>query len=201
MLISSFELLLKPQFPKDAPIPTTQGVPDIKQLSRTVIQAYFLTISNVNTFDVTVSLEFTIKFPTDTVPEVPKSFKDLIDALDITGKNLFNTQLVPEIVPGSDKARLTFTIPSNTTSLLVLQPDFISKPQLLNDANFEARGYAEISVISLSGSETATLLVTPQLRGTFFKDLAAKDFPNIGLDQIAYTLPVRNGGVFEFSNS
>lgn len=200
MLISNFELLVKPQFPKDAPVPPA-GVPDITKLSRTVIQAYFLSISNVNTFDVKVSLEFTIRFPSDTVPELPKSFKDLIDALDITGKNLFDTQLVPEIVPGNDKARLTFTIPCNTTSLLVLQPDFVSKPQLLKDANFEARGYAEISVLSLKSSETATLLVTPQLRGTFFKDLDAKDFPNIGLDQIAYGLPVRNGGVFEFHNS
>lgn len=200
MLISSFELLLKPQFPKDAPVPSP-GLPDITKLSRTVIQAYFLTISNVNTFDVTVSLEFTLKFPTDPVPEVPKSFKDLIDALDITGKNIFNAQLVPEVVPGNDKGRLTFTIPSNATSLLVLQPDFISNPQLLKDANFEARGYAEISVLSLAGSETATLLITPQLRGTFFKNLNTTDFPNIGLDQIAYDLPVRNGGVFEFSNS
>jgi hypothetical protein len=200
MLISSFELLLKPQFSKGVVDPKSP----ISNLSRTVIQAYFLTISNVNTFDVTVALEFTIRFPIDSVKELPTSFKDLIDAVDITGTNLIppkgNDPLVPELV-NNNKARLTFTIPSNATSLLVLQPDFINNLNLLQDANFEARGYAEISIISLSGSETATLLVTPQLRGTFFKDLNAKDFPDFGLDQIAYDLPVKNGGVFEFSNS
>ena len=200
MLVSTFELLVKPQFPKDAPVPP-QGVPDITKLSRTVIQAYFLTIANVNNFEVTVSLEFTVRFPSDTVTEEPQSFKDLIDAIDITGKNLFDAQLVPEMSPENDKARLQFTIPSHTTSLLVLQPDFISKPQLLKDANFETRGYVRISDSSFSGSETATLLVTPQLRGTFFKNLEASDFPDVGLDQIAYDLPIKNGGVFEFSKA
>jgi hypothetical protein len=198
MLLSTFELLLKPQFPKDAlPEP---GAIDISKLSRTVIQGYFLTVANVNFFDVTISLVFTVRFSDDGL-ESPKSFEDFINAIDITGKNIFDSKLIPEMVPANNKARLTFTIPSNATSLLVLQPDFITKPELLNDANFEARGYVEIFLSSLSGSDSATLLVTPQLRGTFFNDLRAEDFPNIGLDQIAYDLPVSNGGVFNLSNS
>ncbi len=195
MLVSTFEVLLKPQFPKDAPLPN--GL-DISKLSRTVIQGYFLTIANTNFFDVTVSLIFTVEFPQDTTPELPKSFKDFIDAIDITGKNIFPgnnspAKLIPILIPEQNKARLTFTIPKNATSLVILQPDFISQPQLLKDTNFESRGYVEIFVSSQSSSESATLLVTPQLRGTFYKDLNATNFSDVGLDQIAYDLPTATG--------
>ncbi|MBW4615548.1 MAG: hypothetical protein KME21_20180 [Desmonostoc vinosum HA7617-LM4] len=200
MLVSTFEVLLKPQFP------TNPG--GFNQISRTVIQGYFLTIANVNFFPVTVSLVFTIKFPADpTDPaETPTSFKDFINAVDISGQNLFSgafsqATLVPEIVPQNNKARLTFTIPDNTTSLLILQPDFINQPGLLTAANFEARGYVEIFLSSLSGSDTATLLITPEQRGTFFKDLKGETLADIGLDQIVYPLPISNGGVFKLSNS
>jgi hypothetical protein len=192
MLVSTFEVLLKPQFPK---IPG-----GFDAVTRTTIQGYFLTIANVNFFPVTVSLVFTIKFPTDPDDhsERPTSFADFIDAVDISGQNIFGT-LVPEIVPQNNKARLTFTIPENATSLFVLQPDFINQPDLLKEANFEARGYVEIFLSSLSGSDTATLLVNPEQRGTFFRTL--DDNPSgVGLDQTTYNLPVSNGGVFKLSN-
>lgn len=201
MLVSTFEILLKPQFPKKLPPVIPPAPTGVEALSRTVIQAYFLTIANVNFFDVTVSLVFTIRFPVDTPPtEEPTSFKDFIDAIDITGVNLTNTQLIPEAVPANNKACLTFTIPANTTSQLILQPDFITRPERLKSANFEARGYVEIFLSSLSGSNMATLLLTPEQRGTFFKDLDAKLEANIGLDQIAYGLPISNGGVFNLDN-
>ncbi len=197
MLVSTFEVLLKPQFPR---IPG-----GFDAISRTAIQGYFLTIANVNFFPVTVSLVFTIKFPTelDDPSERPTSFDEFIDAVDISGQNIFpnNPQatLVPEIVPQNNKARLTFTIPENATSLLVLQPDFINRPEMLKEANFEARGYVEIFLSSLSGSDTATLLVNPEQRGTFFRTL--DDNPSgVGLDQTTYNLPVSNGGVFKLSN-
>ncbi|NEQ23014.1 MAG: hypothetical protein F6K28_28435, partial [Microcoleus sp. SIO2G3] len=143
--------------------------------------------------------------PTD-LTERPTSFKDFINAVDISGQNLFSgsfsqATLVPEIVPQNNKARLTFTLPENGTGLLILQPDFIKQPELLTEANFEARGYVEIFLSSLSGSDTATLLVTPEQRGTFFKDLKGETLADIGLDQIVYPLPVSNGGVFKISNS
>ncbi len=198
MLLSTFELLLKPQFPKGA-----STSPSVAALSRTVLQGYFLTVANVNFFDVTISLVFTIRFPKDTTPESPSSFKDFINAVDITGSNNLTPPipLVPELVPANNKARITYTIPSNATSLLVLLPNFVSNPRFLTDANFEARGYVEIFLSSLSGSDSATLMVAPQQRGTFFRDLSATEFPNIGLDQIAYDLPVSNGGVFQLSNA
>ncbi len=198
-LVSNFEVLLKPQLPP---------VAGINKLSRKVIQGYFLTISNVNFFPVTVSIVFTIKFPIDPtdVTERPTSWQDFLDVVDISGQNLFSgdvpqSTLVPEIVPQNNKARITFTLPENGTGLLLLQPNILPPSDLLTTANFEARGYVEIFLSSLSGSDTATLLVTPEHRGTFFKNPEGKNPDAVSLDQIAYALPVSNGGVFKLSNS
>jgi hypothetical protein len=187
MLVSTFEILLKSQLPP---------VPGLAKLNRKVIQGYFLTIANVNIIPVTVSVVFTIKFPTG---GNPSSFADFLDGLDISGTNLFGS-LIPEAVPSNNKARLTFTLPENATGTLVLQAD-ITQPAILAAENFEARGYVEIFLSSLSGSDQATLLVTPEHRGTFYKNLKGSTPDAVGLDQIAYALPVSNGGVFTLSNS
>jgi len=60
MFVSTFELPVKRQFPKPEDLPMEVQIPDqlkaeIRKLSRTVIQGYFLTISNLNAFDVTLS--------------------------------------------------------------------------------------------------------------------------------------------------
>ena len=198
-LVSNFEVLLKPQLPP---------VAGIDKLSRKVIQGYFLTISNVNFFSVTVSVVFTIKFPIDPTDatERPTSWQDFLDVVDISGQNLFSgdvpqSTLVPEIVPQNNKARITFTLPENGTGLLLLQPNILPPSDLLTTANFEARGYVEIFLSSLSGSDAATLLITPEHRGTFFKNPEGKTPDAVSLDQIAYALPVSNGGVFRLSNS
>jgi hypothetical protein len=189
MLVSTFEILLKSQLPP---------VPALAKLNRKVIQGYFLTVANVNIVPVTVSIVFTIKFPTGGTL-FPDNFADFLDAVDISGTNLFGS-LIPEAVPQSNKARLTFTLPENTTGSLILQAD-ITKPAILAAENFEARGYVEIFLSSLSGSDRATLLVTPEHRGTFYKDLNGTTPDKVGLDQIAYALPVSNGGVFTLSNA
>lgn len=196
MLVSTFEVLVKPQLPP---------VPGLASVSCNVIQGYFLTIANVNFFPVTVSIVFTIKFPQAHGGGVrPVDFADFLNVVDISGVNLFapdpQATLVPEIVPLNNKARVTFTLPENGTGLLLFQPDIVKKPEILTDLNFEARGYVEIFLSSLSGSDEATLLVTPEHRGTFFKDLNGTTQADIGLDQIAYSLPVSNGGVFRLSN-
>ena len=197
MLVSTFEILVKPQFPKLSPPPPIPPViADLAKITRNVIQGYFLTIANVNFFPLTVSVVFTVKFP---IGGSPTDFTDFLSAVDISGINVISpNQLVPEIQ--GDKARLTVTIPANTTGLLILQPNIL-KPDILKKANFEARGYVEIFLSSLSGSNEATLLVTPEQRGTFYKDINGATPADIGLDQIAYALPVSNGGVFTLSNS
>ncbi len=171
MLVSTFELLVKPQLPKEL------QQPPFDKISRTVIQGYFLTLANVTDSAVRVSLVFTANSPT-LDPATTVTF------LDILGANVPG-DVIPEN-PG--KTRFPITIPANDTGLFILQPD----PRLLSNPNpnFEVRGYVEIFLASLSPARNAALLLTPEHRGTFFKDLTATD-PQ--LDQIVYPLPTATG--------
>ncbi|UFP94958.1 hypothetical protein [Gloeobacter morelensis] len=188
MIVSTFELLVKNQLPKLGDLsPTPPSLPPgVANLSRTVIQGYFLTIANLNPQDLTISLVFTANL------KPPLTLADILAALDINGENIIG-DLIQTVI--ANKARFTFTLPANATSLLIVQPDFIEKPELLVNADFEVRGYVEIFISSLSSLvASADLQVTPEHRGTFFKDLAATEPEKILLDQIAYALPVPNGG-------
>ena len=187
MLVSTFELLVKRQFPKQEDLPVS--VPDdlkdeIEKLSRTVIQGYFLTISNLNAFDVTLSLVFTV------VSNPPVDINELVGFIDVQETNML-ADIQPDVVPG--KIRFTRTIPSSDTGLFLLQPNILI-PELLTDENFEVRGYVEIFISSLStGHEFAKFLLTPEHRGTFFKSLDSTG-SEVQLDQIAYSLPTAHGG-------
>ncbi|MBD2246329.1 hypothetical protein [Nostoc sp. FACHB-888] len=179
MLVSTFEILVKSQLPPELKSP----------LSRKVIQGYFLTLSNLNPFSVVLSLVFTAVTP---------SLNDVIPLLDVTGVNV-GGPLVPDPIP--PKVRFQLRLPANDTGLFLLQPDIIKKPELLTDEkqSLEVRGFVEIFVSSLSGRNSADILVTPEQRGTFFGDLKAAD-PR--LDQIAYSIPTAHGGsLFTLSNS
>lgn len=186
MLVSTFELLVKPQLPKNLNPPPP---PAASSLSRTVIQGYFLTIANVNNFDVKLSLVFTALTPS---VDIEQTFA----FIDIAGSNIPG-DLQPHIVPG--KASIELDIPANDTILFILQPDIIkNEGELLTKQDFEVRGYVEILLSSLSFPRIATLLITPEQRATFFKDLAATD-PQ--LDQIIYNLPTATGSsLFTLAN-
>lgn len=190
MLVSTFELLVKRQFPKPDDLPVQ--VPDelkvkIGKLSRTVIQGYFLTISNINDFELTLSLVFTIV----SNPPVDKFKEELVAFFDVQDKNLIVPPIEPDIIP--NKVRYTRTIEANETGLFLLQPNIL-EPKLLNDEEFEVRGYVEAYVSSLSKRyKSAKLLLTPEHRGTFYKDLNAEGAA-VQLDQIAYSLPTSHGG-------
>jgi hypothetical protein len=181
MLISTFELLVKPQLPTltSPPLPSPPPT-DLATTSRTVIQGYFLTISNTINANVALSLVFTSLTP-------GVNAADTVVLLDATGTNL-----VSDVTPlPLNRSRFSFSLNALDTALFILQPDIISNPGLLRSANLEIRGYSEIFISSLSTASAATLLITPEHRGTFFKNLDAAD-PQ--LDQIAYSLPTANGG-------
>jgi len=193
MLVSTFELLVKRQFPKQEALPV-QVPQDLKskieKLSRTVIQGYFLTISNLNAFDVTLSLVFTI------VSNPLVKIKDLVAFIDVDESNMV-ANIQPDFVP--NKIRFTRTIGASDTGLFLLQPNIL-KAELLQNEKFEVRGYVEIFISSLStGHNSARLLLTPEHRGTFYKNLDSEETP-VQLDQIAYSLPTSHGGsLFELS--
>lgn len=179
MLVSTFELLVKPQLPKQL------QQPPFDKISRTVIQGYFLTLANVTNSDVRVSLVFTALSPI------------LEPATTVTFLDILGTNIIGDVLPGNPgKTSFAITLPANDTALFILQPE----PTLLNnqDPNFEVRGYVEIFLASLSPFRNATLLLTPEHRGTFFKDLTAAD-PQ--LDQIVYPLPTGTGSsLYRFRN-
>ncbi len=162
MLVSTFEILVKSQLPNPDQIQPVPSAPPadvlakIQKLGRTVIQGYFLTIANLNDFKVTVSLAFTALTPSISLDET-------IALLDVKESNLV-VKGKPDLLDG--KVRYTLTVPANDTGLFILQPDFITNPQLLDNKDFEIRGYVEISLsMLLKGKNAARLLLTPEHRG------------------------------------
>lgn len=203
MLVSTFEILLKPQLPTN--------LPQLGNVSRKILQGYFLTIANPNDFNVALDLSFTVSpsLVTIAVPNVLAiseafEFSRLLMFFDVNGVNQ-TVELKPTERPDTRIASLS--IPAKDTGLFILQPNpfaiiptlpgfppgFPGNPlqpftTLLNVANFEVRGYVEIE--PTSPAMPVQLLLTPEHRGTFFKDLTSEP----QLDQIAYSLPTATGG-------
>lgn len=192
MIISTFELLVKPQLPKNLGDIPTSVKQRLERLRRTATQGYFLTIANLSPVDIFLTLVFTVKLPSG------MSINDLITFLDTTGGDVRDLPGRLQPVPGSNKFTYSpIPIVSQNTVLFLLQPDFISKPQLLDDANFEVRGFVEIFLPTFpSGMNDVSIQVTPEHRGTFFSNLTGDG--SAGRDQIAYSLPVQNGGLLTF---
>jgi hypothetical protein len=175
-LVSTFEVLLKPQLPKELP-------PPVSNLGRNVIQGYFLTIANINPIDIVLSLVFTTR-------EV--DVMKLITFTDVSGNNT-KKLLTPDSV-GNKSRYSPLELPAEATALFILQPNPTN--DALKDLNIEARGFVEIFLSSLSGTPQPGIevQVTAEHRGTFFADALGKNIADRSLDQIAYSLPVQNGG-------
>lgn len=171
-VVSAFELLVKPI----APAPPFAGAP-----SRTVVQAYFLLISNLNTSgsEVALSLKFI-------AGGMGLSSDKLITLVDTGAGNNFGK------LASDGKTDDDIVLPSGFTGLFILQPD-LRKPDVLPPAptvpDVEIRGYVEIDISPNSSTSQAKLLVTPQIRGTFLSNEAPPDF-----DQQSYGLPTASGG-------
>jgi len=189
MLVSTFELLLKPQLPKLGGL-TPELTEKLKGLSRTVLQGYFLTIANPNKYEVKVALKFTSINATN-------PFQETITFFDATGVN--------ERGNLNPNGTTTLKLAGLDTGLFILQPDIIKNDgALLNSPEgFEVRGHVEISLTKPTPSEDTALLLTAEHRGTFFRNtqmLIEKGFAryaeasDLELDQIAYQLPMASGG-------
>jgi hypothetical protein len=182
-VVSTFELLVKPQLPKETISKIPKEIADqLAPLTRNLVQGYFLTIANLESTIIEVSLVFTVK-----TPEIDPS--KVITLLDTSGQNIVGRVFQK---PGDDVAKTRFTIPiaGNDTVLFILQPN-ITDTELLKAANFELRGYAEIFLSSVSTPKTAQILVTPEHRGTFFGGLTGDGSSKLG--EVAYGLPIAGG--------
>jgi hypothetical protein len=183
-LVSTFEVLLKPQLPATLP----PGFNDVKNLGRNVIQGYFLTISNINSFDLVLSLVFTSRLPSGV------TLNDVITFTDSSGLNTA-APLVPDSVGNKYRFSPLF-LPEEATALFILQPS--PTDAALAALDIEARGYVDLQLSSLGGTPPAgaKVLVTAEQRGTFFdNNYNAPSILDRALDQIAYGLTVQNGGL------
>jgi len=181
-LVSTFEVLLKPQLPATLP----PGLTDVKKLSRNVIQGYFLTISNINSVDLVLSLVFTSRLPAGV------TLNDVITFTDTSGLNT----AAPLTGVGNKYRFSPLFLPTDATALFILQPS--PTDTALTKRNLEVRGYVDVQLSSLGGSPPAgsKVLVTAEQRGTFFDDnYKAANILDRALDQIAYGLTVQNGGL------
>lgn len=175
--VSTYELLIKP---------INQGPPP----NRTVIQGYFLTISNTSFSNLTIRLTFKGCSP-DLASTTLAAFWDVV-----------GVEVQPPLLGGDCFRNCTFDLPSQDTGLFLLQPDFAIDPMLISNQDTEIRGYVSLTIEAASEipaeNNMRTLLLSAQQRGTFLPediDNPALPLPNIGdYDQLAYSLPLATGG-------
>lgn len=175
-IISTFELLAKPQLPPGLPAP-------IANLSRNILQGYFLTIANTSSSDLVLSAVFTARL------SGASDLSGIVPFLDTSGTNIAGT-LDPTMVANKFRYSPLF-LPAQATGLLIVQPS----PAKVSSLDFEVRGYVELFLSSLAGTlKDIPLQISAEQRGTFFADANAVNVVDRGLDQIAYPLPVPDGG-------
>ncbi|MEA5593255.1 hypothetical protein [Rivularia sp. UHCC 0363] len=170
--VSTYELLVKP-------IITSASSPN-----RTVIQGYFLTISNPGFSNLKIRLTFKARTP-------DFNSSPIVAFWDVDGTN---NQLIP-ISSFPCVRTYIFDLPALDTGLFLLLPD-VTQSSVITNRNTEIRGYVRLSIDSAAGgsSNMRTLLLSAQQRGTFLPQgsinpPAAGDF-----DQLAYDLPLASGG-------
>lgn len=182
--ISTFELLLKPQLPRQL----TDQRPELAPLARTVLQGYFLTVANLGDKGVDLSLTFVTRTPGLDPSKVLTTF----DVQDQNGPLTLVRDAAPPGRPAPldgelVKTRYAFFINPNDTGIVLVQPNALDA-QLRNAANFEIRGYVELSLSSRNMQETARVLISAEHRATFF------DGTNrAALGEINYALPLATG--------
>jgi hypothetical protein len=124
-----------------------------------------------------------------------------VPILDTTGSDdAFRGLTITRSPLGNKLSFSPLQLVAGDTALFLLQPNFLSFPELLVNTDFEVRGYVEVFLSSLSGSpRNAQVQVTPEHRGTFYKFPESDPNSISSLDQYAYSLPVQNGGLLRLT--
>ena len=189
MEISTFELLTKPIAPLDL-LP-----PDLDPVARRIVQGYFLTISNLEEFDVEYRIEFTIPKPAVANPDRILLDKAVI-FLDSESDNS-PIELMQDADQGqTENYRASFSIPARNTASFQLLPKL---PDVLATSLLEVRGFVSLFRRKRFGGPlpSVKVLLNPEIRGTFLPN----DFPSRtrnlpDFDQINYTLAIASGQSF-----
>jgi hypothetical protein len=189
MLVSTYELLInKKQFPKakDLPFPiNSEQEAILNDLSREVIQGYFLTISNLMDRELMLCVSFNVISDS---AENPFNRDNVAALIDFDGKNKKATL----ISASPEKSNYLVVLPAKDTGLLIVQPN----PSFIFDPEQEIEIRGNVDVFAMSDNKDISFLLTPEHRATFYKRNldGGTENPFVQLDQIAYTLPTANGG-------
>ena len=170
MNVSHFELIFKPQ----SPVPPAD----------TVLQGYFLSISNLEDVD----LSFRLDFVTSPIADPMRTLSgNTVVIVDIAGgNNDFAYELVGGPAAKSFRLNQLVKIPAHATAKIAVLPDD-PFPKPIGDgtadpADYEARGYVTLrlpALLEIVGKSVkvvrqldrpANVLLTPQNRATYFRD-------------------------------
>jgi len=192
-LVSHFEIL----FVKQAPV--------MNLAVETVLQGYFLELTNLEEKDFLFDIEF-VSLP----PSSGQANRELDDntlvILDNPGApetdNVFDRLTR---VPGSREtyraADLNLRIASKATAKLAVLPQIVPVrgDSLLVGRNFEVRGYVQVSLPQVDGSAQSPralkVMVTPQSRAAFYDFPSDTDFAgSVVKNQVQASLPTGTGG-------
>jgi hypothetical protein len=159
-------------------------------VARRIVQGYFLTISNLEAFDVQYRIQFTVS-----LPAVPNPNKTLLGNaaifLDSEGDNtpvaLIQDATQPEIY------RARFTIRARKTASFQLLPIL---PGVLAASMLEVRGFVSLFRRRIFPGllPPVKVLLNPEIRGTFLpNNFPAPPNTELDFDQINYTLAIASG--------
>lgn len=194
MEISTFELLVKPIAPR------ILGNPAITAVARRVVQGYFLTISNLDSKDLTFRLEFIQSAPNPIDPD--RTLLNNADLLfDIAGAN---NSIALTALP-ANRFRGSFRLPAGQTASVQLLPRLTPALLALPEPDLEIRGYVKLTLPAVrppappftlltvpQSDAPVKVLLNPEVRGTFlpnnFPIATSGDF-----DQINYPLAIASG--------
>jgi hypothetical protein len=196
MEISTFELLTKPIAPVSGTLLSTVG--------RKIVQGYFLTISNLESFEVEYRIQFTIRKPNAPDPNRVlrgNGFQNAVIALDSVDDNQSITLIKDPDQGETENYRANFKIRGRNTASFQLLPRL---PQVLTPGLFEVRGFVSLFRRRPNAAAVAPVkvLLNPEIRGTFlprnFPPPANPPLPSdadskFDFDQINYTLAIASG--------
>ena len=197
MEISTFELLAKPIAP-------VMGIPPaLLPVARRIVQGYFLTITNLESFEVEYRIQFTIRKPNPANAN-RVLLGNAVIFLDSVNNNSPITLIKDADVGETENYRASFTIRARNTASFQLLPKL---PDVLTAGMLEVRGFVSLfRRRRFPGPLSAVkVLVNPEIRGTFLpNNFPTPPFPApttpLDFDQINYTLAIASGkGLNEIS--
>jgi hypothetical protein len=190
MELSTFELLVKPIAPRVNPA--------LEAVARRAVQGYFLTLTNLDSKDITFRLTFVISQPNPADPD-RTLFNNADLIYDIAGANMS--------APLSGGALSTsfsgfVRIPAKQTASVQLLPRLTPELLALAEPDLEVRGYVNLTVPALFKSISqgfvpqsdapVPVLLNPETRGTFLPNGYPADLSG-DFDQINYGMAIASG--------